>query len=41
MLLAAAALAGACTLLTTAEVAGVQGEKPTKVRETKPLSDTS
>jgi hypothetical protein len=41
MLLAAAALAGACTLLTAAEVASVQGEKPTKVRETKPLSDTS
>jgi hypothetical protein len=41
MLLAAAALAGACTLLTAAEVAGVQGEAPTRVQEKKPLSDTS
>jgi hypothetical protein len=41
MLLAAAALAGACTLLTAAEVASIQGEKPTKVRETQPLSDSS
>jgi hypothetical protein len=41
MLLAATALAGACALLTTAEVASVQGEEPTKVRQKKPLSDTS
>ena len=41
MLLVAAALAGACTLLTAAEVASVQGEQPAKVREKKPLPDTS
>jgi hypothetical protein len=41
MLLAAAALAGACTLLTAAEVASVQGEAPTKVRQKQPLTDTS
>lgn len=41
MLLAAAALTGACALLTAAEVASVQGEKPAKVSEKKPLSDTS
>ncbi len=41
MLLAAAALAGACALLSAAEVASVQGEAPTRVRQTKPLSDTS
>ena len=41
MLLVAAALAGACTLLTAAEVASVQGEEPTKVRQKKPLPDTS
>ena len=41
MLLVAAALTGACTLLTAAEVASVQGEEPTKVRQKKPLSDTS
>ena len=41
MLLVAAALAGACALLTAAEVASVQGEEPTKVRQKKPLSDTS
>jgi len=41
MLLVAAALTGACALLTSAEVASVQGEQPTKVREKKPLSDTS
>src|SRR5262245_43782133 len=41
MLLVAAALAGACALLTAAEVASVQGEAPTKFRQKKPLSDTS
>ena len=41
MLLVAAALAGACALLTAPEVASVQGEEPTKVRQTKPHSDTS
>jgi hypothetical protein len=41
MLLVTAALAGACTLLTAAEVASVQGEEPTKVRQKQPLSDTS
>ena len=41
MLLVAAALAGACTLLTAAEVASVQGETPTKVQQKKPASDTS
>lgn len=41
MLLVAATLAGACTLLTAAEVASVQGEEPTKVSQKKPLSDTS
>ena len=41
MLLVAAALTGACTLLTAAEVASVQGEQPAKVREKKPLPDTS
>ena len=41
MLLVAAALAGACTLLTAAEVARVQHEEPTKVRQKKLLSDTS
>ena len=40
MLLAAAALAGACALLTATEVASVQGEEPTKVRQKKPLSDS-
>lgn len=41
MLLAAAALTGACALLTASEVASVQGEEPTKVSHKKPLSDTS
>lgn len=41
MLLAAAALTGACALLTAAEVASVQGEAPAKVQQKKPLSDTS
>jgi len=41
MLLAAAALAGACSLLTPAEVASVQGEKPTKVQQKKTADDTS
>jgi len=41
MLLVAAALTGACALLTAAEVASVQGEEPTKVHQKKPLSDTS
>ena len=41
MLLVAAALAGACSLLTATEVASVQGEQPTKVQQKKPLSDTS
>lgn len=40
-MLLVAALAGACALLTAAEVASVQGEEPTKVRQKKPLSDTS
>ena len=40
-MLLAAALTGACALLTSAEVASVQGEKPTKVSEKKPVSDTS
>src|SRR5262249_45664064 len=41
MLLVAATLAGACTLLTGAEVASGQGEQPTQVSEKKPLPDTS
>jgi hypothetical protein len=41
MLLVAAALTGACALVTAAEVAKVQGETPTQVRQKKPLSDTS
>lgn len=41
MLLAAAALTGACALLTAAEVASVQGEAPTKVSQKKLLSDSS
>jgi hypothetical protein len=41
MLLAAAALAGACALLTAAEVASAQGEQPTRIQEKKPLPDTS
>src|ERR1700757_4791397 len=41
MLLVAAALAGACALLSAAEVASVQGEEPTKVQQKKPRSDTS
>src|SRR4249920_668831 len=41
MLLVAAALTGACALLTPAEVASVQGEAPTQVRQKKPVSDTS
>jgi hypothetical protein len=41
MFLVAATLAGACALLTAADVASVQGEEPTKVRQKKPLSDTS
>ena len=40
-MLLAAALTGACALLTAAEVASVQGEEPIKVRQKKPLSDTS
>ena len=40
-MLLAAALTGACALLTAAEVASVQGEQPTKVHQKKPLSDTS
>ncbi len=40
-MLLAAALTGACALLTAAEVASVQGEQPTKVQQKKPLSDTS
>ena len=40
-MLLAAALTGACALLTAAEVASVQGEQPTTVRQKKPLSDTS
>ena len=41
MFLVVATLAGACALLTAADVASVQGEEPTKVRQKKPLSDTS
>jgi hypothetical protein len=40
MLLAAAALK-ACALLTAAEIAGVQGEKPLKLRESNPRPDAS
>jgi hypothetical protein len=40
-MLLAAALTGACALLTAAEVTSVQGEQPTKVSQKKPLSDTS
>jgi hypothetical protein len=40
-MLLAAAVTGACALLTAAEVASVQGEEPTKVSQKKPLSDTS
>jgi len=40
-MLLAAALTGACALLTAAEVASVQGEQPTKAHQKKPLSDTS
>jgi len=39
--LLAAALASACTLLTAAEVASIQGEQPAKIRQKKPLPDTS
>ncbi len=35
------ALASACSLLTAAEVASVQGERPRKVREDRPLADTA
>jgi len=41
MLLVVAALTGACAVLTPAEVASVQGEAPTQVRQKKPLPDTS
>ena len=40
-MLLVAALTGACALLTTAEVASVQGEEPAKVQQKKPFSDTS
>jgi hypothetical protein len=40
-MLLVAALTGACALLTTADVASVQGEQPTKVQQKKPLSYTS
>src|SRR5256885_10734909 len=39
MLLAAAVKA--CALLTAAEIASVQGEKPAKIRESKPQADAS
>jgi hypothetical protein len=36
-----AAVAKACALLTAADIASVQGEKPAKVRESTPQSDAS
>lgn len=39
--LAAAAVIKACALLTAADIASVQGEKPAKVREERPRRDMS
>ena len=40
-MLLAAAVAKACALLTAAEIASVQGEKPARFRESRPQSDAS
>jgi hypothetical protein len=40
-MLLAAAVVKACALLTAAEIASVQGEKPARVRESRPRPDAS
>src|SRR3954471_21468664 len=40
-MLVAAAVVKACALLTAAEIASVQGEKPAKIRESRPQAGTS
>ena len=40
-MLLAAGLGSACALLTAAEIASVQGEKPVEIRQTTPLPDAA